>query len=73
MDGCGTFPVSRIRGCGNGAGGARKRARAWLDPLLAPHEGNAPFRLAVGGPRQSEARGIYRKARAVFGEFMKTA
>jgi hypothetical protein len=35
---------------------------ARLAPLLAAHAGDAPFRLAVGGPRESEAKGIYGKA-----------
>jgi hypothetical protein len=47
---------------------AVKRACAWLDALLAAHKGEAPFKLAVGGPRESEAPGIYGKARAVLGE-----
>ena len=37
-------------------------------PLLAAHEGDAPLRLAVGGPREREAKGIYGKARVVLGE-----
>jgi hypothetical protein len=44
------------------------QVRAWLAALLAAHEGKAPFRLAVGGPRESEAPRIYGKARAVLGE-----
>jgi hypothetical protein len=47
-----------------GAADAGAQARAWLAPLLAAHQGEAPFRLAVGGPRESEAPGIYQKARA---------
>jgi hypothetical protein len=45
-----------------GAADAGSQMRAWLDPLRAAHEGEAPFRLAVGGPRESEAKGIYGKA-----------
>jgi hypothetical protein len=41
---------------------------AWLAPLLAAHAGEAPFRLAVGGPRESEAKGIYGRARVVLKE-----
>jgi hypothetical protein len=48
-----------------GAADAGEHARAWLDPLLAAHASEASFRLAVGGPRESEARGIYGKARVV--------
>ena len=47
------------------------RGRAWLAALLAAHEGEAPFRLAVGGPRESEARGIYGRARVVLGEMVE--
>jgi Circularly permutated YpsA SLOG family len=46
---------------------AAVRIRAWLAALLAAHTGGAPFRLAIGGPRQSEAGGIYAKARALLG------
>jgi hypothetical protein len=46
-----------------GAEDAAMRVREWLDKLLATYEGEAPFALAVGGPRESEARGIYKKAR----------
>jgi Circularly permutated YpsA SLOG family len=41
------------------------RARTWLDGVFAAHRGETPFRLAIGGPRESEAPGIYAKARAV--------
>jgi hypothetical protein len=51
-----------------GAADVAARVRAWLDALLAAHEGEAPFRLAVGGPRESEAKGIYGKARVVLTE-----
>ena len=44
---------------------AAERATAWLKALLAAHAGEAPFRLGVGGPRESEARGIYGKGREV--------
>jgi hypothetical protein len=43
---------------------AAARARAWLDGLLAAHS-QTPFRLAIGGPRESETPGIYAKALAV--------
>jgi hypothetical protein len=54
-----------------GASDAAAQVRAWLDPLLAGHQGEAPFRLAVGGPRESEAKGIYGKARVVLGEVVR--
>ncbi len=43
---------------------AAAQARAWLDGLFAAHT-ETLFRLAIGGPRESEAPGIYAKARAV--------
>jgi hypothetical protein len=55
------------------AADAGEQVRAWIAPLLAAHASDAPFRLAVGGPRESEAKGIYGKARAVLGESLKTA
>ncbi len=54
-----------------GAPEAAARIRAWLAPLLAAHEGDAPFTLAAGGPRkgwsESEAKGIYRRVGVVLG------
>jgi len=47
-----------------------EQVRTWLAALLAVHKGEAPLRLAVGGPRESEAKGIYRKARVVLGEVL---
>jgi hypothetical protein len=44
--------------------GAADAVRAWLEPLLAVHPSDTPFRFAIGGPRESEAPGIYGKARA---------
>lgn len=46
---------------------------AWLAPLLAAHALGTSFRLMVGGPRESEAPGIYRKALAVLGKAIETA
>ena len=43
-----------------------------LATLLAAHEGEAPFRLAVGGPRASEAKGIYGKARVLLGQVVES-
>lgn len=51
-----------------GAADAAAKVRAWLDHLLTAHQRESPFRLAVGGPRESEALGIYGKARAVLGD-----
>ena len=56
-----------------GAADAGSQVRAWLATLLATHDGEAPFRLAVGGPRESEAKGIYGKARVILGEGVKKA
>jgi len=46
---------------------AAAQARAWLTGLLAAHIDETPFRLAIGGPRESEAPGIYEQARALVG------
>jgi Circularly permutated YpsA SLOG family len=46
---------------------AAARARAWLAGLLTAHTDATPFRLAIGGPRESEAPGIYEQARALVG------
>jgi Circularly permutated YpsA SLOG family len=51
---------------------AAMRARAWLETLLASH-GGAPFRLAIGGPRESEVKGIYAKARVFLGGVLASA
>ena len=51
-----------------GAADAGREVRAWLAPLLAAHAGEAPFRLAGGGPRESEAKRIYEKARAILAD-----
>lgn len=47
--------------------------RAWLAALLAAHDGDAPVRLAVGDLRESEAKGIYGRARVVLGEVVENA
>ncbi len=41
-----------------GAADAGRQVRAWLAALLVAHRGDGPFRPAVGGPRESEARGF---------------
>jgi hypothetical protein len=41
------------------------RAACWLDPLVAAGVSGAPLKLGIGGPRESEAPGIYRKAKPV--------
>jgi hypothetical protein len=51
---------------------AAARITAWLDALSAKHADETPFRLAVGGPRESEAQGIYGRARAVLESFVKS-
>jgi hypothetical protein len=48
-----------------GAPDACERIRTWLAALMAARSSGDPFRLAIGGPRESEAPGIYAKARAV--------
>jgi hypothetical protein len=37
-------------------------AARWLDTLLAAHQSGALLGLGIGGPRESEARGIYARA-----------
>jgi hypothetical protein len=53
-----------------GVAEAAVKVREWIDALLTANEGEAPFRLAVGGPRESEAPGIYAKTRAALGELL---
>ncbi|NWG23346.1 MAG: molybdenum cofactor carrier [Pseudorhodoplanes sp.] len=40
------------------------QAKAWLADLMDRHPAGLPFRLGIGGPRESEAPGIYAKAGA---------
>ena len=56
-----------------GAADAVERITAWLAALLATRTSDASFRLMVGGPRESEAPGIYRRARVILGEAIETA
>jgi hypothetical protein len=46
---------------------AAAQARVWLTGLLAAHPDKTPFRLSIGGPRESEAPGIYARARTLIG------
>ncbi|MPZ39355.1 MAG: molybdenum cofactor carrier [Rhizobiales bacterium] len=41
------------------------RAAGWLDNLLSGRTPSAPLHLGIGGPRESEARGIYATAYAL--------
>jgi hypothetical protein len=41
---------------------AAARTAQWLADRLAGASANAPVRLGIGGPRESEAPGIYRRA-----------
>jgi hypothetical protein len=43
---------------------ATARAARWLDEILSVQAAEAPVKLGVGGPRESEARGIYERASA---------
>ena len=52
-----------------GKADAAMRVRAWLETLLASRD-ETPFRVAIGGPRESEAKGIYEKARVFLGEVL---
>lgn len=42
-----------------------ERAGIWLSELLTAHTVDQDFQLGIGGPRESEAPGIYGKTRAV--------
>jgi Circularly permutated YpsA SLOG family len=53
-----------------GAPDALARATEWLAALMAAHRPDSPFKLGIGGPRESEAPGIYRKARAFVGALL---
>lgn len=45
------------------AADAVERITTWLAALLAVHASGASFRLMIGGPRESEAPGIYARAK----------
>ena len=49
------------------------RITTWLAALLAARTSDASFRFMIGGPRESEAPGIYAKARGVLVEAIETA
>jgi len=55
-----------------GAPDAGEQLRSWLAALMAAHISDGPFKLAIGGPRESEAPGIYGKARRLLEEAMRT-
>jgi hypothetical protein len=46
-------------------------AARWLDDLLALRTPDAPLKLGIGGPRESEARGIYAKAKAFLHDLLR--
>ena len=39
-----------------------KIGQRWLDDILSAHTADTPLKLGIGGPRESEASGIYAKA-----------
>jgi hypothetical protein len=41
---------------------AAARAKAWLEGFVTAHGADRSFRLGIGGPRESEAPGIYHRA-----------
>ena len=51
-----------------GAADVVESVTAWLSALLAAHAPDTSFRLMIGGSRESEAPGIYGKARGVLEE-----
>jgi hypothetical protein len=44
---------------------AAGRAGRWLDDLVSGRTPDVPLRLGIGGPRESQATGIYAKTRAL--------
>jgi hypothetical protein len=46
------------------------KTRVWLMTQLASHGDASPLRLAIGGPRESEAKGIYRTSRLFLAEVL---
>ena len=50
---------------------ATEYVRQWLGALREAHAVDRPFKLGIGGPRESEAPGIYRKARELVGELLR--
>jgi Circularly permutated YpsA SLOG family len=52
-----------------GLSDARECTVAWLGVLMTEHANAAQFRLGIGGPRESEAPGIYHKARELIRQF----
>jgi len=58
---------------GPGEHNAVAKTRAWLMTLLASHGDASPLRLAIGGPRESEAKGIYSNSRLFLGEVLGSA
>lgn len=53
------------------AADAGETISAWLAALLAGHALGASFRLMVGGPRESEAPGIYGRAKEVLSRVLR--
>jgi predicted Rossmann-fold nucleotide-binding protein len=56
---------------GADAPGAAAGVTAWLDRMISGRTPAAPLRLGIGGPRESEARGIYEAARALLLEALR--
>lgn len=56
-----------------GAPDAVERACNWTGTLTRTCAHATPFRLAIGGPRESEAPGIYAKARALLAAVLNGA
>jgi Circularly permutated YpsA SLOG family len=49
----------------------RARVARWLDEMLSGRAPGEPLRLGIGGPRESEARGIYARTLAVLRELLR--
>ena len=50
---------------------AATSAARWLDGVLAAHTADTPLKLGIGGPRESEAPGIYAKAVAALQDVLR--
>ena len=50
---------------------APARAARWLDDLLSARPPGSPLRLGIGGPRESEVRGIYARAFALLRNLLR--
>lgn len=50
---------------------AAANAAHWLDDILSAHSSDAPLRLGIGGPRESEAPGTYASSYALLIDLLR--